>query len=169
MHPCIILQINHNNRTNKKSIIPAPSCQGVHKLCDINLYFKSKYKTTHQIVSLHHYKRSRVKYSAESTDISFPPGSVSGPRRLTPSPATLNLAKHKASGKCLPQFKQEDLKKSQEWLVHSCSIFLCCLDGEIQYRVATPYMRGFFLHRALGAILDQNQCVFLQKKQMSRV
>ena len=71
-------------------------------------YAHSTYKTTHQIVSLHHYKRSRVKYSSESTDISFPPGSVSGPRRLTPSPATLNLAKHKASGKCLPQFKWYD-------------------------------------------------------------
>ena len=54
-------------------------------------------------------------------------------------------------------------------IVHSCTIFLCFLDGEIQYSVATPYMRLFFLHRALEAILDQNECVFLKKTNVQGV
>ena len=48
-------------------------------------------------------------------------------------------------------------------LVHNCTIFLCSLDVRNIVQGGTPYMRVFFLHRALEAILDQNECVFLQK------
>ena len=48
-------------------------------------------------------------------------------------------------------------------LVHSCTIFLCSLDVRNIVQGGNPLYAAFFLHRALEAILDQNECVFLQK------
>ena len=47
-------------------------------------------------------------------------------------------------------------------VVHNCTIFLWSLDvRNIVHR--PPMCVFFFLHRALGAILDQNECVFFAK------
>ena len=54
-------------------------------------------------------------------------------------------------------------------LVHNCTIFLCSLDVRNIVQGGDPLYAVFFLHRALEATLDQNECVFLQKKQLSRV
>ena len=48
-------------------------------------------------------------------------------------------------------------------IVHNCTIFLCSLDVRNIVQGGNPLYAGFFLHRALEAILDQNECVFLQK------
>ena len=48
-------------------------------------------------------------------------------------------------------------------VVHNRTIFLCSLDVRNIVQGGDPLYAGFFLHRALEAILDQNECVFLQK------
>ena len=48
-------------------------------------------------------------------------------------------------------------------LEHNCTIFLCSLDVRNIVQGGDPLYAGFFLHRALEAILDQNECGFLQK------
>ena len=54
-------------------------------------------------------------------------------------------------------------EKDIEEVVHNCTIFLCSLDVRNKVQGGDPLYAGFFLHRALEAILDQNECVFLQK------
>ena len=46
---------------------------------------------------------------------------------------------------------------------HNCTIFLCSLDVRNIVQGGDPLYAFFFLHRALEAILDQNECIFLQK------
>ena len=53
--------------------------------------------------------------------------------------------------------------KDLDHLVHNCTIFLCSLDVRNIVQGGDPLYAVFFLHRALEAILDQNECVFLQK------
>ena len=55
-----------------------------------------------------------------------------------------------------------------DFVVHNCTIFLCSLDVRNIVQGGDPLYAVFFLHRALEAILDQNEWVF-SKKQMSRV
>ena len=57
---------------------------------------------------------------------------------------------------------------SGKMVVHSCTIFLCCFDDEIT-QGGDPLYAVFFLHRAREAILDQNECVFLQKTTVQGV
>ena len=52
--------------------------------------------------------------------------------------------------------------KGRAPLVHNCTIFLWSLDIRNIVQGGDPLYAIFFLHRALGAILDQNECVFLQ-------
>ena len=61
-----------------------------------------------------------------------------------------------------------NIAKGTTDLVHNCTIFLCSLDVRNIVRGGDPLYAVFFLHRALEAILDQNECVFC-KKQLSRV
>ena len=53
---------------------------------------------------------------------------------------------------------------SSAFLVHCVTIFLCCLAGEIQYRMATPYMRRTIINGIAAAILDRIDCSFFAKK-----
>ena len=55
--------------------------------------------------------------------------------------------------------------KSSMALVHNWTIFLCSLDVRNIVQGGDPYMQVFFQHRALGAILDQNECVFFAKNK----
>ena len=57
-------------------------------------------------------------------------------------------------------------KTSYVKVEHNCTIFLCSLDVKNIVQGGDPllYMRVFFLHRALEAILDQNECVFCKKQ-----
>ena len=48
-------------------------------------------------------------------------------------------------------------------VVHNCTIFLWSLDVRNIVQGGDPLYAAFFLHRALEAILDQNECVFFAK------
>ena len=52
-----------------------------------------------------------------------------------------------------------------QWIVHNCTIFLCSLEVRNIVQGGDPLYAVFFLHRALEAILDQNEYVFFAKNK----